>query len=125
MFKCDKDFGEVANMCNWIGSSKGGVCLGRSNYAYQKVWYVKIWWESCTMIDNKLEHLEHNKKQIWLEEIYYWSNMKAVGKLVVWCKISQMVKGVSQNTRLYTPLSIPNVSWEDISMEFILGVLRT
>ena len=36
-----------------------------------------------------------------------------------------MEKGTSQNTSLYHPLLVPKRPWEEISMEFILGLLRT
>jgi len=45
--------------------------------------------------------------------------------LVRSCRTCQIAKSHSQNTRLYTPLPVPKAPWEDVSLDFVLGLSQT
>ena len=45
---------------------------------------------------------------------------KDVQKFVKICGVCQVAKGVSQDTSLYTPISVPEKPWNDINMDFVL-----
>ena len=61
-----------------------------------------------------------------LKEKYYQPQMyKDVQKFVKSCGVCQVAKGVSQNTGLYTPITVPEKPWIDISMDFVLGLPKT
>ena len=51
--------------------------------------------------------------------------MQDVEKIVKRCVTCQKAKMQGSNAGLYTPLPIPTVPWEDVSMDFIVGLPRT
>lgn len=61
-----------------------------------------------------------------LREHFFWPKMKSdVEKFCEGCIECKRAKSKLQPHGLYTPLPIPQSPWEDISMDFILGLPRT
>ena len=71
-------------------------------------------------------HFGRDKTITDVEHRFFWPRMKKrIAKIVSQRKACIRGKQVKQNTSLYTPLPIPTKPWEDISMEFILGLPKT
>ncbi|GJR44815.1 putative reverse transcriptase domain-containing protein [Tanacetum coccineum] len=57
---------------------------------------------------------------------YFWPTMrKDVDRYVKRCRMCQVLKGTATIACLYMPLPIPLQPWDDISMNFVLGLPRT
>ncbi|GJR35555.1 putative reverse transcriptase domain-containing protein [Tanacetum coccineum] len=59
-------------------------------------------------------------------EQFYWPKMeREVNRLLEMCHTCHIAKTHSSNACLYTPLSVHVAPWEDVSLDFVLGLPRT
>ena len=71
-------------------------------------------------------HFGREKTYLLLSDHFYWPKMRHdVERLVQRCTTCHKAKSQLNPHGLYTPLPVPNAPWEDISMDFVLGLPRT
>ncbi|GJT33075.1 RNA-directed DNA polymerase [Tanacetum coccineum] len=76
--------------------------------------------------DGLAGHFGRDKTLALLCEHFYWLKMERdVNRLLERCRACHIAKTHSSNAGLYTPLSVPVAPWEDVSLDFVLGLPRT
>ncbi|GJV49855.1 RNA-directed DNA polymerase [Tanacetum coccineum] len=71
-------------------------------------------------------HFGRDKTLALLSEQFYWPKMEHdINRLLERCRTCHIAKTHSSNAGLYTPLSVPVAPWEDVSLDFVLGLPRT
>jgi hypothetical protein len=95
----------------------------------------RLYIPKCSMRENLLKekhsgglvgHFGHKKTFTKMNESYFWLGMQEEAKKFVdRCIICQHSKEKRQNAGFYQPFPIPERLWDEISMDFILGLPRT
>ncbi|TYK16506.1 DNA/RNA polymerases superfamily protein [Cucumis melo var. makuwa] len=71
-------------------------------------------------------HFGQDKTFELLASRYFWPQLqKDTNNFVNRCPICQCAKETSSNVDLYTPLSKPTTIWEDLPIDFVLGLPKT
>jgi hypothetical protein len=71
-------------------------------------------------------HFGRDKTLTLVQEHFIWPKMvRDVVRHLKQCQICHCAKSHKQNTGLYIPLPIPNAPWEDVSIDFVVGLPRT
>ena len=134
MYAEDEDFKEIYQTCQEMGDKdhtkfveyliqgllfKGGqLCVPRGS-CREKI----IKEKHCGSISG---HFGIDKTLEQVKIFYHWPKMQSdVRKFVNSYLICQKEKGHNSNARLYNPLPIPCKPWDSISMDFLVGLLRT
>ncbi|PKU62072.1 RNA-directed DNA polymerase [Dendrobium catenatum] len=71
-------------------------------------------------------HVGRDKTIEQLQLRFFWPHLrKDVTKFIERCSVCQSYKSGGQTAGLYLPLPVPASIWEDLSLDFILGLPRT
>ncbi|XP_035836015.1 uncharacterized protein LOC118485763 [Helianthus annuus] len=71
-------------------------------------------------------HFGRDKTLKLIKERFFWPKMGAdVNRIVDRCHTCHIAKTHKSNAGLYTPLPVPEGPWEDVSLDFVVGLPRT
>ena len=73
-----------------------------------------------------VEHFGITKTLHTLEARYYWSRLRRdTRRMIGRCTTSVMGKMTKQSAGQYLPLPVPEYPWQEVSLDFVLGIPRT
>ena len=94
------------------------LCIPRTSVRDFMVWKIHV--------DGMLGYFGQDKTVAAVQSSFFWLTInRDVANLIKQCRTCSLAKQRKQNIGLYTPLPVPIRPWEDVSMDFILGLPRT
>ena len=71
-------------------------------------------------------HFGEAKTLALVKTNFFWPKLEtAVARFIKRCVVCMMAKSHGNNEGLYTPLPVPKAPWEDVSLDFVLGLPKT
>ncbi|CAL9007289.1 unnamed protein product [Prunus brigantina] len=129
-YKGDKEFGEIWSEC--VQSNSVQDYHIQDGYLFKGS---KLCIPDCSLRLWIIEeqhggglggHFGRDKTIDLVENKFHWPKLRRdVERYVQRCRTCHVAKSRSQNTGLYTPLPEPRAPWEDISMDFVVGLPKT
>ena len=128
LYEEDADFGEIWKVC----ADKPFKDFVRMNGFLFKGNILCI--PSCSLRLSILDELHGGTlgghfgeaKTLALVKAFFWPKLeKDIARFVKKCIVCMMDKTHGNNAGLYTPLAIPNMPWDEVSLDFFLGLPRT
>nr|GEY01134.1 putative reverse transcriptase domain-containing protein [Tanacetum cinerariifolium] len=68
-------------------------------------------------------HFGRDKTLALLRGHFYWPKMERdISRIIARCRVCHVAKTQHTNAGLYTPLLVPAAPWEDVSLDFVVGL---
>ena len=129
LYETDHDFQEVYKACEKFAS---GHYFRQDGFLFYEN---RLCVPNCSLRDlfvreahggGLMGHFGIAKTLEVMKEHFHWPHMKRdVERICGRCNTCKQAKSKVQRNGLYTPLPIPTHHWNDISMDFVMGLLRT
>jgi hypothetical protein len=130
LYPTDLNFVEQYSKCcdgrGWVKFHVNDGFLFRANKLCIPECSVRILLLQEAHVGGLMGHFGTKKTEQVLADHLFWPKMRRdVERHVLLCESCHKAKSRLNPHGLYTPLPIPSVHWEDISMDFVLGLPRT
>ncbi|PKU85224.1 hypothetical protein MA16_Dca026735 [Dendrobium catenatum] len=130
LYPNDPDFGSIWTKCQQ-GHTISGYCIRHGFLFHNNLLCVPLSsWRQHIIREAHCgalaAHTGRDKSLAQVRSRFFWPRLRRdVFRFVDRCSVCQNYKGGAQNSGLYLPLPVPDSIWEDLSLDFVLGLPRT